>query len=101
MTGGTKNNQVTIDGYNTKYFTPQSKFTYEQIKTKEFAMLEDQFMECEYLTVHRGVSHLRKAIEVHQKMKEMFPSLNLNYHNLALNQIGRPSMDIDPNVRYS
>lgn len=98
LTDGAKSNQVTVGGYTTRYFTPQSKATFDTIKTVDFAVAEDEFMECEYLTVHRGVSHLRRALQIHQKMTETFPKLNLSYHNMALNQIGRPSKSLDPNL---
>lgn len=101
LSKGTKSNQVLVDGYKTKYFTSYSKATFEQIKTLDFAVAEDRFMECEYLTVHQGVSHLKKAFGIHQRMTETYPNLNLNYHHLALNQMGRPSKEIDPSLRCS
>ena len=100
FSGRVDTNQITIHGYKTKYFTPHSKVAYDQIKTLEFAIMEDRFMECELLTVHRGVSHLRHAIEIHQKMTEMYPKVNLNYHNMALNHMGRPAKTMDPNLIY-
>lgn len=93
-------NQVLVDGYKTRYFTPQSKAAYDQIKTHKFALMEDAFMECEYLTVYQGISHLKKAIQIHQEMTETYPNIDLRYHNLALNQMGRPSKQLDPNLVY-
>lgn len=100
LSADAKDNQVAVDGYKTRYFTPQSKAAYDQIKTHKFAVMEDTFMECEYLTVYQGISHLKKALQIHQEMTETYPNIDLRYHNLALNQMGRPSKQLDPNLVY-
>jgi hypothetical protein len=96
-------NQVTIDGYKTHYFSPESKKLFDQLPSnnskREFAIMEDLFNKYEKLTVCGGMSHLRLATELDQQMKERFRGWNLSYHQRVLNQIAQPSKNLDPNLR--
>jgi len=96
-------NQVTIDGYKTHYFSPESKKLFDQLPSnnskREFAIMEDLFNRYEKLTVCGGMSHLRLATELDQQMKERFRGWNLSYHQRVLNQIAQPSKNLDPNLR--
>ena len=97
------NNQVYIDGYQTTYFSPESKKLFDQLPAKkskkDFAIMEDLFNRYEKLTVCGGVSHLRLATELDQQMKERFRGWDLGYHRRVLNQIAQPSKMIDPNLK--
>lgn len=101
--GKPEDNQVYIDGYQTVYFSPESKKLFEQLPAKkskkDFAIMEDLFNSYEKLTVCGGVSHLMLATELDQQMKERFRGWDLGYHMRVLNQIAQPSKIIDPNLK--
>ena len=97
------NNQVTIDGYKTTHFSPESKELFDKLPStyskKDFAVMEDLFNKYEKLTVCNGISHLRLALELDHQMKERFRGWDLSYHQRVLNQINQPSKVIDPNLK--
>lgn len=97
------NNQVTIDGYKTIYFSPESKKLFDILPSnhskKDFAIMEDLFNKYEKLTVCNGMSHLKLALELDHQMKERFRGWDLSYHQRVLNQISQPSKVIDPNLK--
>ena len=96
-------NQVSVDGYKTHYFSPESKKLFDQLPSsnskREFAIMEDLFNRYEKLTVCGGMSHLKLATELDQQMKERFRGWDLSYHQRVLNQIAQPSKNLDPNLR--
>jgi len=96
-------NQVTIDGYKTQYFSPESKKLFDQLPSqkskKDFAVMEDLFNRYEKLTVCGGMSHLKLATELDQQMKERFVGWDLSYHQRVINQISQPSKNLDPNLK--
>lgn len=96
-------NQIYIDGYQTTYFSPESKQFFDRLPAKkskkDFAIMEDLFNRYEKLTVYGGVSHLRLATELDQQMKERFRGWDLGYHTRVLNQIAQPSKMIDQNLK--
>lgn len=98
-----RDTQVTIDGYKTQYFSPESKKLFDQLPSqkskKDFAVMEDLFNKYEKLTVCGGVSYLMLATKLDQQMKERFMGWDLSYHQRVINQLAQPSKTIDPHLR--
>jgi hypothetical protein len=72
-----------------------SKKIYDKINDNKmkriFLELEDSFLEIEKTAIKSGVVMTKDALYLSNKIKELFPQYNFNYHALHLKQIAEPT----------
>lgn len=102
--------QVTIGNYQTKYFNlsdGKSKEMFNELRDggmspetlTNFAMMEDQFLNFERMTVLFGQDRKIEAIQLSQQIKETFPGYDFSYHTIHIKQISEPNKLINRNIR--
>jgi len=104
-----KDDQVSINEYKTKYFTPNSLELFDELKEGglsdqsllEFATMEDQFMKYEHKSVCENVSYFREATMLNEQMKDRFLGWDFRYHQKHLQQIAQPEKIINKNLSCS
>ena len=100
-------NQLKIGDYQTKYFTEDSKKVFEQLEKDEvsvfnlrsFAMMEDEFLRFERISVCQSVSHLDSALSLHEQMQEKFRGRDLSHHEIHLEQMRNPDKIINIHLK--
>tara|TARA_R110002072_G_scaffold157128_8_gene307651 strand:+ start:102 stop:434 length:333 start_codon:yes stop_codon:yes gene_type:complete len=101
-----KSNQIKIGNYQTKYFTEHSKNFFEQLEKdgvsilnlRTFAMMEDEFLRFEILTVYRNVSYIDSALSMHDQMQEKFRGWDLSHHKIHIEQMRKPDKIINTDL---
>ena len=99
--------QISLDGYKTKYFKQRSLETYEKLKEEgvsneslvEFLVMEDRLLELEKMSVCQGISTITEITRMSQQIKTRFPGFDFSYHALYIKQAAEPGKVIDKDLR--
>jgi hypothetical protein len=105
----TKTNEFKAGNYETENFKISGGKSYKNAEilqnmkvplesVKLYLMMEDEFLQMEKDTVCRKNNKLVSASILSQDIKEKFPYLNFDYHQLHIQQMASPNKFINRNL---